>query len=289
MSMSVVHELLSEIEEKETSTSPWMGENSNPRKGLFVFDLPNEILNDFYDLKEYIRIANQRGKMRVLSIASSLMGEGSTTIAAYLAFLMTGKISRGVKNMRLVHTEDTANGTNRVFTEDFQSAYARETQKPVEKSETTSDDPYEILLIDANLHKPNLHNLFNVDVENGLAEILEHQLDWQQFIRPVEDSNLRLLTAGNTEMIPTELLGSEYFRGLVQQWREQFRYIIFDSPPVLSHADALSLATICDGVVLVVRAGQTRWEIAQSAKRKLSAARANVLGVALNRRRFGID
>jgi capsular exopolysaccharide synthesis family protein len=276
VSMSVVHELLSEIEEKETSTSPWMGENSNPRKGLFVFDLPNEILNDFYDLKEYIRIANLRGKMRVLSIASSLMGEGSTTIATYLAFLMTGKISRGVKN-------------NGVFTADFQSAYNREIQKPVEKPDTTSKDPYEILLIDANLHKPNLHNLFNVDVENGLAEILEHHLDWQQFIRPVDDSNLRLLTAGNTEMIPTELLGSEYFRGLVQQWREQFRYIIFDSPPVLSHADALSLATICDGVVLVVRAGQTRWEIAQSAKRKLSAARANVLGVALNRRRFGID
>jgi hypothetical protein len=88
--MSVVHELLNELEAKEIGSTASSRAQENPGGGFFAFDLPSEILNDFYDLKEYVRIANMRGQMRALSVTSSLPGEGSSTIATYLAYLFTG-------------------------------------------------------------------------------------------------------------------------------------------------------------------------------------------------------
>ncbi|OPZ68421.1 MAG: Tyrosine-protein kinase YwqD [bacterium ADurb.Bin478] len=61
--------------------------------------------------------------------------------------------------------------------------------------------------------------------------------------------------------------------------------MLIDTPAVLNYVDSLSVTAVVDGVILVVRAGQTRWEMAQNAKRKLLTAHATLLGVALNRRK----
>ena len=296
--MSVVHDLLNRIEEKENTAMPWESPQPSARQGLFVFDLPNEILNDFYDLKEYIRIANLRGRMRVLSLASSVSGEGSSTIATYLAFLMAGglvkKIEKSIDEAMGEDVDDEVGDEDDVFTAEFKAM----SQASDEESEDEAEEPasqekadgseQEILLVDANLHQPSLHKFFGLDAEHGLAEILDVGMDWRDVAKPVKDSNLALITAGRTEANPVELLSSDRFYQVVAEWREAYRYVIFDSPPVLSYVDSLSLASVVDGVVLVVRAGYTRWEVAQNAKRKLATAQANLLGVALNRRKIDI-
>ena len=88
--MSTIHQMINHLDQQELESRPQIEQQNIEKRGIFVFDLPNEIINDFYDLKEYIRIANTQAKMRVLSIASSLPGEGASTIATYLSFLMAG-------------------------------------------------------------------------------------------------------------------------------------------------------------------------------------------------------
>ncbi|NOY60388.1 MAG: CpsD/CapB family tyrosine-protein kinase [Calditrichaeota bacterium] len=299
--MSVVHDLLNHVEEKKIiEASPWAAGNRPAKRGLFVFDLPNEILNDFYDLKEYVRIANLRGQMRVLSMASSVAGEGSSTIATYLAFLMSGGVAQKLEKPadtprpEEIHDEEEKRkpDADKIFTTEFTTLSKKKAnESPSEEAQDKKEqkaEPSDILLVDANFHQPGLHRFFGLEAEDGLAEIIEGELDWKQFAKPVHDSNLQIITAGSPDRNPAELLSSETFLNLVNEWRDHFRYVIFDSPPVLSYVDALSLATVVDGVVLVVWAGHTRWEVAQNAKRKLSTAHSNLLGVALNRRRMDI-
>ena len=314
--MSVVHDALVNIDVKEKrNQNNEVNESNGSQKGLFVFDLPNEILHDFYDLREYIRIASLKGQMRVLSIASSIRGEGSSTIATYLAFLMAGRQNEKKQKSpsnesqpiikvteASLHEEEK---TDQVFTDDMQTLLQRENNYETLASfkETSNSYPAnesngngklkfdaqtDILLVDTNLHEPSLHSSFGLGQDNGLADIIQCNLDWTKVVKSVKGTNLKLITAGKAKINPTELLGSNNFRSLLMNWRKHFRYVIFDSPPVLSYVDSLSLASYADGVVLVVRAGQTRWEVAQDAKRKLVSARANLLGVALNRNRMSI-
>ena len=110
--------MLNQVEVKEkVQTTPW-AQKETAQNGLFVFDLPNEILNDFYDLKEYIRIANKQGDMRVLSIASASFGEGSSTIATYLAFLMSGGMAKKIEN-KFAEEEKTEKKTDQDENEQF--------------------------------------------------------------------------------------------------------------------------------------------------------------------------
>ncbi len=286
--MSVVHELLSQLEEKEKENStPWLAEDGQKQKGLFVFDLPNEIVNDFYDLKEYIRIANMRGQMRVLSITSSLPGEGSSTIATYLAHLMGSRMSKkpasGDKN---AGPQNRKSKDGEIFKDTFSADSGK--SKTTGPGRSTGEFSDNVLIIDANLHEPSLHKKFGLRVDGGLAEIVEHQLDWRKYLKSVQRTGLMVMTAGRTDIVPAELVGSDAFRLLVKELRDNFRYVLLDTPPVLKYVDALSLSTVADGVILVVCSGKTRWEVAQSAKRKLAVAQANLLGVALNRSKMNV-
>ncbi len=301
--MSVVHEMLKEAEQ-ERIIMP-RRPKQDERKGIFVFDLPRELLNDFYDLKEYVRISTLRDDVRVLSIANSLNGEGSSTIATYLSFLMGGGLIKRAEDAIQKPDDDQPNSGKNQPGENLFNMSAEKSDNYAEKQndqqnvfldwqdDVESVDEYEnaredVLLVDGNMHQPHLHRFFGVQPDNGLAEVIENGLDWREVMLSIRDSNLRFITAGSAQMNPTELIGSDQFQQLVMEWKNYFRYVIFDSPAVLTHADALSMAAIVDGVVLVVRAGHTRWDIAQNAKRKLTTARANLLGVTLNRRKMSI-
>lgn len=294
--MSFVHDMLCDIEQKEDVA---LRAPTSVKAGLFVLDMPNEIVSDFYDLKEHVRIANVHGRVNTLAIADSSQGEGSSTIATFLAFLLGGGLtptdqsknkSRSQKNLVDLKRSD------QIFTSDFCRHTRRATTDDVFSDWNTSIDARfayantheSILLVDANLHEPSIHRYFGLSVENGLAEIVEQRTAWQRLVRPVRDSRLQVVTTGNSKMNPVELLGSDVFRALVKEWKREYRYVIFNSPAVLNYTDALSVASVVDGVVLVVKAGQTRWDSAQQAKQKLTAARANLLGVTLNRRKMDI-
>jgi non-specific protein-tyrosine kinase len=134
------------------------------------------------------------------------------------------------------------------------------------------------LLIDADLRQSRQHALFGVSNEAGVSTFLGGDA------LPVAATtvpHLSLLPAGPTPSNPAELLAAARGPLLLARAREAATFVILDAPPISAVADALALAAIVDGVLLVVRAGKTRRPAAQRAKDQLERVGANLLGVVL--------
>lgn len=141
-----------------------------------------------------------------------------------------------------------------------------------------------VLLIDANLRKPKLHNSFNLKESHGLTDILIGRVALQEAIFQTQIGKLDLLTSGIIPSNPTEIIGSDAMRNFLKDIRKDYDTVIFDCPPVLETTDTKLLAGQCDGVVMVVKSGKTDREKAVEANRLLHLVRAKVLGVILNER-----
>lgn len=102
------------------------------------------------------------------------------------------------------------------------------------------------------------------------------------FVRDSQIENLKVLTSGPVPPNPSELLGSKRMQALIKVLAAKFDILIFDSPPVTSVADACTLASFLDGVVLVVQTGLMNRDVIQQAKHQLENVKANIYGVVLN-------
>lgn len=297
--MSAIFDALEKIEVKEGADSWLWSSDETGSGGLSALDLPEEILSDFYDLREYVRLAGQRAPMQVLSVTSSLPREGSSTVATYLALLMAkgfdgrkaavaaaqaSDVVRESADKDLLDDEGGKGGPEMIFQPEFTNFMQKDEAEALIQTITQGG----ILLVDANLHHPGIHRFFGLEADAGLAEVLEKKQEWRQVVRNLRLGDLHVITAGSTSGNPAEIIGSGELAALIQEWREEFRYVLIDTPAVLNHVEALALSAMVDGVILVVRSGHTRWEMAQNAKRKLSMAHANLLGVALNRQKNNI-
>jgi succinoglycan biosynthesis transport protein ExoP len=140
-----------------------------------------------------------------------------------------------------------------------------------------------VILIDADLRRPNQHRIFGLSNNQGLSTALlggDEQLKAALQRGPVD--NLQILPAGPIPPNPTELLGSRRMHELMASLCTQADFVILDSPPVTAVADASVLAAHADGTLLVVDAGRTRRGQAQRCRDALQAVGANVLGVIIN-------
>lgn len=147
------------------------------------------------------------------------------------------------------------------------------------------------ILIDTDMRKPNLHNEFGADREPGLTEVLYEGVPLEEALRNTRLENLDLLVCGAIPPNPSETLGSSRMKDLVQNLRERYDVVLFDSPPVLAVTDPAVLATLSDGVVIVASAGNTRVEALERAVEVLKGVGARLLGIVLNnfdlRRAYG--
>jgi tyrosine-protein kinase Etk/Wzc len=139
-----------------------------------------------------------------------------------------------------------------------------------------------VLLVDADLRRPTVHNIFGTPREPGLTQVLVGQMELAEAVRESPVPGLSLLTAGVLPPNPAELLGSPVMRELMRVMGDAFDMVILDTPPVMAASDSSVLASMVDGVVLVVRAGRTERSLAQQAVRQLMSVGARVLGAALN-------
>jgi capsular exopolysaccharide synthesis family protein len=142
-----------------------------------------------------------------------------------------------------------------------------------------------VLLVDADLRASRLHMILGATNEPGLSEYLLGEVDETKIIQAEEGGNLCLITGGKSISNPSELLHSERMRGLLKKVAPAFDWIILDSPPALAVHDASMLADMCDGVLFVVRAGLTDYEVAEKACSEFREKR--MLGVVLNRAEKG--
>jgi len=139
-----------------------------------------------------------------------------------------------------------------------------------------------VLLIDADMRRPNIHKLFEVQNNFGLVSWLTGQRDWRAIVHPTGLGGLDALFCGLMPPNPAELLSSERMRTLISEAMKEYRFVVLDSPPLLNVADSRILATLVEGVVLVVRGGVTPREWVQRAESHARDVGANVIGIVLN-------
>jgi len=136
-----------------------------------------------------------------------------------------------------------------------------------------------VLIVDADLRRPSLHALFGVANDEGLNECLRAPAI---ACRPtLVAPNLSLLPAGRPDRDPLEVLTSNALHGLLAAQARQFDWVLVDAPPLGAFPDAHLVASAADGVLLVVRAGQTPLGDVQATVKTIG--RDRILGVVLNR------
>jgi len=137
-----------------------------------------------------------------------------------------------------------------------------------------------VLIIDADLRAPRLHIALGAPIGPGLTDYLRGEADEYAVIQHGPEANLCFLPSGRPVSNPSELLSSNRMKKLLDLVTPVFDWVILDSPPALPIHDANILADLCDGALFVVRAGETRYEIAE--KGVLEFRGKNLLGVVLN-------
>jgi succinoglycan biosynthesis transport protein ExoP len=144
-----------------------------------------------------------------------------------------------------------------------------------------------ILLIDGDLRRPRLHKVFGVSNTWGLSDVLWADTPLEtvpisHLVRESEVSGLYLLPGGSCGVTPWNLFYSPRMSRLLKRLRTEFDMIMIDAPPMIHLADARVLGRLADGVILVVRAGQTTTESALFASQRFSEDGTRVLGTVLN-------
>lgn len=136
------------------------------------------------------------------------------------------------------------------------------------------------LIIDADLRCARLHLPLGAPSGPGLSDYLRGKADEMAIIQHGQEGNLCFIPAGSEVSNPSELLSNGRLKKLLDHVAPVFDWVILDSPPCVPVADASILAALCDGIVLVVRAGSTPTHIAQRACQELHGR--NLVGVVLN-------
>jgi succinoglycan biosynthesis transport protein ExoP len=142
-----------------------------------------------------------------------------------------------------------------------------------------------VLIIDADMRRPRLHSVFGIGNGDGLSTILSSDLnetDLLNVIKTDERTKLNLLTSGPIPPNPAELLGSEQMANLMRILQKHFTHVVVDSPPITSFTDGVLIASMVDGVILVVHSGKSSRQVVRRARQMLMDVGAKIFGVVLN-------
>jgi capsular exopolysaccharide synthesis family protein len=142
-----------------------------------------------------------------------------------------------------------------------------------------------VIVIDCDLRRPTQHVRFDLDRENGITNYLAAPIeatDWSRYVKNVGPPNLDAMTCGPIPPSPPELLGSDRFTDLLAQLREIYDWVLIDSPPAASLADATLLASRSDMLMLVVQHNRTDRDLAAKTLQRLGAVNPVIAGVVLN-------
>lgn len=136
------------------------------------------------------------------------------------------------------------------------------------------------ILIDCDLRRPDLHELFDLDMTPGLTNLVMEEVSELPLQKTAVD-NLWLLSSGTKPPNPADMLGAARMDHIIEQLVERADIVLFDAPPVLAAADAAILGAKADGVLLVIQAGMTRRDHSERARERLEKARVRIVGAAL--------
>jgi non-specific protein-tyrosine kinase len=136
------------------------------------------------------------------------------------------------------------------------------------------------ILVDCDLRRPSLHDLFGLKAEPGFTDlVLADRLELP--LQPTGVDNLWLLASGAKPPNPADLLGAKKVDQIIARLQEEADMVLFDAPPVMAVTDAAVLGAKVDGVLLVIQAGKTKRDHAERAKETLEKAKVRIVGATL--------
>jgi capsular exopolysaccharide synthesis family protein len=142
-----------------------------------------------------------------------------------------------------------------------------------------------VVIIDGDMRRPRLRSIFDLPEREGLSSILSSDITVDEMMRCVvrdEASGLFVLPSGPVPPNPAELLGSDQMRKLLEILSVAFTHIVIDSPPVSSFTDGVLIASMVDGVLLVVHGGKSSRDLVRRSRQLLMDVGAKIVGVVLN-------
>lgn len=155
----------------------------------------------------------------------------------------------------------------------------------LELSKSLALSDKKVLLIDADLRKSVFATKYTTNTSEiiGLSEYLSSQADIDRVLYETQNNNLQMIFAGAVPPNPVELLGSNKFSEMIQNFRDKYDYIIIDAAPLGAVIDASVISTVCDGAILVITANYIAQRFAMDVKDQLERSGCKVLGAILNR------
>lgn len=140
-----------------------------------------------------------------------------------------------------------------------------------------------VLLLDCDMRNPTVHKNFNLSNKVGLSSCISMGTALSDAVQKTSIEGLYALTGGVIPPNPSDLLGSEQMKNVLQRAKEQYDYVLIDTPPVMPVTDALIVSRFVDGMILVIASAEVKVEMARDVKNQLQHAGANILGVVLNK------
>lgn len=140
------------------------------------------------------------------------------------------------------------------------------------------------LLIECDLRKARIHDVFNLNQAPGLTNVLAKKSELENVIHNIGgELNLDIVTAGPLPPAPTELLASNAMENFMREARASYDMILIDAPPILNVTDAALLSRLVDGIIMVIAYNETKKDAAIHAKRALDKVGAPVLGAIMTK------
>jgi len=140
-----------------------------------------------------------------------------------------------------------------------------------------------VLLVDADMRKPRLHHVYEVDNKKGLSTYLSGQTSFEEIVHSTDIENLSLIGCGPHPPNPSELLATKKMEQFVTYAKAKFDYIFFDTPPIMVVTDAVVLSKAVDGTIIVMESGRTSRKIVPMLRQKLDNSKAKVTGFIINK------
>ncbi|NQT95804.1 MAG: polysaccharide biosynthesis tyrosine autokinase [Candidatus Omnitrophica bacterium] len=148
---------------------------------------------------------------------------------------------------------------------------------------TMAQNRKRVVLIDADMRKPRLHEIFKLKNNIGLSSFISGQSDQKNLIQQTDVDNLSLITSGPYTPNPSELISTHKMEELVKLLEDKFDYILFDTPPIAMVTDTVILSRVSDGIIMVLECDKTSRRILPQINKVLSDTKAKVVGFVLNK------
>jgi len=220
------------------------------------------------------------------SLGLAVPGEGATgaIIAEEIRMVSNprGRIAEQFRSLRNSITALNPDGASRTVVITSAISGEGKTVATVNLAVALSELPgNQILVVDADLHRPAIEHYLGQEKCQGLADVLRGGCSLDAAIRPTCVAGLSLMGAGTLPDNPSKLLGSERTRVVLNMLKQRFSYVLIDTPEALSISDASLLGAMVDGIILVVRLGQTAKHLVEQTHNQLETLGGNVLGTCL--------